>query len=142
MWNAFRFLATTALLWLIETICYCCFCLNELFLVLQERKYVFKGPWWTVYSWYCAFVLYCIALHFNITFANAQHSVYLVWCIRPKCPQQFFIAKNYWKCLQTVKCKSILPIMFMKICEKLKHIDLTSYVEVEKLTSKVNASLW
>ena len=95
----------TAPLWLIETICYRYFCLNELFSVLQDRKYVFKGPWWTVYSWYCVFVLYCIVLHFNVTFANAQHSVYLVWCIRPKCPQQFFIAKNYWKCLQTVMCK-------------------------------------
>ena len=129
----------TAPSWLIEIICYCCFCLNELFLVLQETKYVFKGPW---YSWCCVFVLYCIGLRFNVFFANARHSVYLVWCIRPKCPQQSFIAKDYWKCLQTVMCKSILPFMFMKICAKLKHIDLESYVKVEKLTSKVNVALW
>ena len=38
-------------------------------------------------------------------------------------------------------CKSMLPTMFVKMCVKLKHIHLASYVEVEKLTSKVNAAL-
>ena len=28
--------------------------------------------------------LYCIVLHFNVSFARAAHFVYLVWCIRPK----------------------------------------------------------
>ena len=40
-----------------------------------------------------------------------------------------------------LSCKSILPTMFIKMCVKLKHIHLASYVEVEKLTSKVNAAL-
>ena len=38
-------------------------------------------------------------------------------------------------------CKSMLPTMFIKMCIKLKHVHLPSYVEVEKLTSKVNAAL-
>ena len=38
-------------------------------------------------------------------------------------------------------CKSMLPTMFIKMCVKLKHIHLVSYVEVEKLTSEVNAAL-
>ena len=36
-------------------------------------------------------------------------------------------------------CKSMLATMFIKMCVKLKHINVTSYVEAEKLTSKVNA---
>ena len=35
----------------------------------------------------------------------------------------------------------MLPAMFIKMCVKLKHIHLASYVEVEELTSKVNAVL-
>ena len=38
-------------------------------------------------------------------------------------------------------CKSMLPTMFIKMCVKLRHIRLASYVGVEKLTSKVNAAL-
>ena len=38
-------------------------------------------------------------------------------------------------------CKSMLPIMLIKMCVKLKLLHLASYVEVEKLTSKVNAAL-
>ena len=49
---------------------------------------------------------------------------------------------SYWKFLQTVMCKLMLPTMFIKMCVKLKHIHLASYVEVEKLTSKVNAVSW
>ena len=32
-----------------------------------------------------AFFLYCIFLHFNVSFVRAAHFVYLVWCIRSKC---------------------------------------------------------
>ena len=35
----------------------------------------------------------------------------------------------------------MLPTMLIQVCVKLKHIDLASYVEVERLTSKVNAAL-
>ena len=35
----------------------------------------------------------------------------------------------------------MLPTMFIKMCAKSKHIHLTSYVEVEKCTLKVNAAL-
>ena len=38
-------------------------------------------------------------------------------------------------------CKSILPTIFIKMYVKLKPIHLASYVEIEKLTSKVNAAL-
>ena len=38
-------------------------------------------------------------------------------------------------------CKSMLPTMLIKMCVKLKHIHLASYVEGEKLTSKVNAAI-
>ena len=84
-----------ATLWLIETVNYLLLLLLSEFSVLQERKYVFKGPWWTVYSWYFVFVLFCIVLHFNVSFANALHFVCLLWCIKPKCPQQFFIARQF-----------------------------------------------
>ena len=49
---------------------------------------------------------------------------------------------SYWKCLQTLMCKSMLTPMFIKMYVKLKHIHLASNVEVEKLTSKVNAAGW
>ena len=80
-----------ATLRLIETVNYLLLLLLSEFSALQERKYVFKGP----YSWYCVFVLFCIILHFNVSFANALHFVCLVWCIKPKCPQQFFIARQF-----------------------------------------------
>ena len=38
-------------------------------------------------------------------------------------------------------CKLMLPTMFIKLCVKLKHIHLASYVGVEKPASKVNATL-
>ena len=36
----------------------------------------------------------------------------------------------------------MLPTVLIKMCVKLKHIHLASYVEVEKLTSKVNAAFY
>ena len=36
----------------------------------------------------------------------------------------------------------MLPAMFIKMCVKIKQIHLASYVEVEKLTSKLNAALY
>ena len=36
----------------------------------------------------------------------------------------------------------MFPTMFIKMCVKLEHIHLASYVEVEKRTLKVNAALW
>ena len=38
-------------------------------------------------------------------------------------------------------CKSVLRTMFIKLFVKLKHIYMTSYVGVKKLTSKVNVAL-
>ena len=38
-------------------------------------------------------------------------------------------------------CKSMLPTMFIKMCVKLKQIHLAWNVELEKLTSKLNATL-
>ena len=38
-------------------------------------------------------------------------------------------------------CKSIVPTMFIRMCVKLKHIHLASYVEAEKLNSRVNVAL-
>ena len=58
-------------------------------------KHVFKGPWWTIYSWYCVFVSSCIVLHFNVSFANPLHFSSLVWCLRPKCPYQFLSAIQF-----------------------------------------------
>ena len=43
---------------------------------------------------YFCFVLPC-STFFNDPFANAVRFVYLVLCIEPKCPQQFFIAKQF-----------------------------------------------
>ena len=92
---------------------------------------MFKGPWWTIYSSYCIFDLYCIVLHFNVSFANALHLLYLVWCIRPKCPRQFLLPCNsYWNFYRLL-CKSMIPTVFLKMFVKLKHIYLASYVEVE-----------
>ena len=67
--------------WSIDTVsyfCYCCFCLNELFSVLQET--CVQRPLMNNYSRYCVFVLYCIVLHFNVSFPNVLHFSYLVWC--------------------------------------------------------------
>ena len=38
-------------------------------------------------------------------------------------------------------CKSMLATMFIKMYVKLKHVNVASHVEVEKLTSKVNAAV-
>ena len=53
--------------------CYCCFCLNELFSYC--RKYVLKGPWWTIYSWYC----FCFILHCS-SFWCLLHYIFLSLC--------------------------------------------------------------
>ena len=49
--------------------------LNELFSILQEicvQRTLVKN-----YSWYCVFVLYCIVLHFNASFANVSFTFFL-----------------------------------------------------------------
>ena len=88
------------------------------------------------------FVLYCSVLHFNVFFANALH-FFLPWVVcKTKMPLTVFrchtvLTENACRLLS----KSVLPTTFIKMCIKLKHIHLASYVEVEKLNSKVNAAL-
>ena len=89
---------------------------------------------------FCAF-LHCIVPHFNVSCANAIHFFTL-------CADKTKMLLTVFHC-HTVPnenvcgllCKSMLPNMFIKMCVKLKQIHLASYLEVEKLTSKVNASL-
>ena len=106
------------------------------------RKYVFKRPWWTVYSWYCGFVLYCIVLPFNVPFATALH-------FSPCMVYETKMSLTVFHChtilivnVCRMLCKPMLLSMFIKMCVKLNHIHLASYMEVEKLASKINAALW
>ena len=105
-------------------------------------KHVFKGPWWTIYSWYYVFVLSRIVLHFNVSFANPLHFSFLFFWFKTKMPLTVLnchtiLHENVYRLL----CKSMLPTMFIKLCVKLKHIHLASYVGVEKIAPKVNAAL-
>ena len=108
------------------------------------RKYVFKGPSWTIYSWYCFFVLYCIFLHFNISFEKI-HYIFLPLCgVKTKIP---LTVLNCHAILIDNVCrlllKSMLPTMFIQLCVTFKHIYLASYVGVKELAAKVNAAvLW
>ena len=106
-------------------------------------------PWYiqrTLMNSILLILCFCFALHCSS-----------LWCLFCKCTT-FFLPCVVFKAEMPLTvfhchtilienvcrllCKSMLPTMFIKMCVKLKHIHLASYVEVEKLTSKVNAALW
>ena len=87
---------------------------------------------------------FCFVLHYFILMSLLQMNyIFLPWLVhKTKMPLTVFhchtiLIENVCRLL----CKSMLPTMFIKMCVKLKHIHLASYVEVEKLTPKVNAPL-
>ena len=70
------------------------------------------------------FILYCIFLHFIVSFANALNFFPCV-VFKAKMPLTVFncrtiLIENVCRLL----CKSMLPIMFIKLCVNLKHIHL------------------
>ena len=88
--------------------------------------------------------LFCTAVFFILmSLLQMQCNFFLPWVVcKTKMPLTIFhchtvLTKNACRLLS----KSMLPTMFIKRCIKLKHIHLASYVEVEKLNSKVNAAL-
>ena len=132
-----------ALLWLIETVNYL------LMLLLSE---------WTIFSIagnMCSkdldkqytldiVFLFCTALFFILMSLLQMHYIFLP-CMVYKTKILLTVFHCHTILIENVcrlSCKSMLPTMFIKMCVKLKHIHLASSVEVEKLTSKVNAALW
>ena len=87
--------------------------------------------------------LFCTALFFILMSLLQMHYIFLTLCgVETKMPLTVLnchtvLIENVCKLL----CKLILRTMFIKVCVKLKHIHLASYVGVKKLTSKVNAAL-
>ena len=87
--------------------------------------------------------LFCTALFFILMSLLQMHYIFLTLCgVKTKMPLTVLnchtiLIENVCRLL----CKSMLPSMFVKLCVKLKHIDLVAYVGVEKLTLKVNAAL-
>ena len=88
--------------------------------------------------------LFCTAL-FSILMSLLQMHYISLPCMvcKTKMPLTIFhchtfLIEHFCRLL----CKPMLPTMFIKIYIKLNQIHLTSYVEVEKLTSNVNAALW
>ena len=78
--------------------------------------------------------LHCIVPHFNVSCANALH--FLTLCgDKTKMPLIVFHCNTI---LNENVCRLLcmLPNMFIKMCVKLKHIHLASYLEVEKLASR------
>ena len=88
--------------------------------------------------------LFCTALFFILMSLLQMHYIFLPFMVhKTKMSLTIFhchtiLTENVCRLL----CNSMLPTMFIKMCVKLKHIHRASYVEVEKLTSKVNAALW
>ena len=121
------------------TICYCCFYLNEMFLVLQEIR-VQR----TLNSILLILCFFGTALFFILMSLLRMHYICFTFCdVSDQNGLNSFrcytiLIKNFCRLL----CKSMLPTLFITMCAKLKHIHLSSYVEAEKLTSKVNAALW
>ena len=132
-----------ALLWLVETV--------NFFLPLLLSE-------WTVFSIagnMCSkdldkqytldiVFLFCTALFFILMSLLQMHYIFLP-CMVYKTKILLTVFHCHTILIENVcrlSCKSMLPTMFIKMCVKLKHIHLASSVEVEKLTSKVNAALW
>ena len=94
------------------------------------RKCVFKGLWWTIHSWFCVFVLYCIVLLFRVSFENALH---FLPCVVYKTKLSLTVFECRTILIRNVSrllCKSMFSTMFIKMCVKLKHIHLASYFGV------------
>ena len=124
----------------VRYISYCCFCLNELFSVFQEiciQRTLMNNILLILF-----FVLYCIFLHFNISFEKI-HYIFLPLCgVKTKIP---LTVLNCHAILIDNVCrlllKSMLPTMFIQLCVTFKHIHLASYVGVKELAAKVNAAV-
>ena len=131
-----------ALLWSIETVnyfCYCCVCLNKLFSVLQEI-YVQRILMNNILLILCfCFVLNCSS--FQCIFCKCTTSFVCVPCVVHKTKMPLTILYCHTILIENV-CRLLSKSLFIKMCIKLKHIHLASYLGVEKLTSKVNAALW
>ena len=111
-----------SLLWLIETVNYLLLLLLSEWTVFGIAGNMCSKDLDKEYTLDIVF-LYCIVLYFNVSFANALHFFSLVFHCHA------ILIENVCRLL----CKSTLPTMFIKICVRLKHIHLASYVEVEKL---------
>ena len=88
--------------------------------------------------------LFCTALFFILMYLSQMQYIFLP-CTVYKTKMLLKVFHCHTILIENIcrlSWKSMLPTMFIKICVKLKHIHLASYVEAEKLTSKVNASLW
>ena len=82
--------------------------------------------------------LFCTALFFILMYLLQTH-IFLP-CVVFKTKMSFAVFNCHIILIENlcrVLCKSMLPTMFNKLCVKLKHIHLTSYLGVEK----VNAAL-
>ena len=87
--------------------------------------------------------LFCTALLFILMLLLQMHYIFLP-CVVYKSKMSLLVFKCHTILIEKVYrllCKSMLPTMFIKMCVKLNHIHLSSYVGVEKLTLKVNAAL-
>ena len=88
--------------------------------------------------------LFCTALFSILMSLWQMHYIFLPCMVcKTKMPLTVFhcytfLIEHFCRLL----CKPMLPTMFINIYLKLKDIHLASYVEVEKLASKVNAALW
>ena len=88
--------------------------------------------------------LFCTALLFILMLLLQMHYIFLP-CVVYKSKMSLLVFKCHTILIEKVcrlLCKSMLPTMFIKMCVKLNHIHLASYVGVEELTLKVNAALW
>ena len=129
-----------ALLWSIEAVSYFCYCcLNEMFSVLQEicvQRTLMNNILMILF--FC-FVLHCSS--FKCHFCKC--STIFFPCVVFKTKMHLTVLNCYANVIENVcrlLCTSMLPTMFIKLCLKLKHIHLTSYVNEEKLAAKVNAA--
>ena len=88
--------------------------------------------------------LFCIAVFFILMPLLQMHYIFstLGGVLDQNVLNSFLLPYNsFWKCLQTVMQANASNYIYQDVC-KVKPIHLASYVEVEKLTSKVNAALW
>ena len=121
-----------------------CFCLNELFLVLQEIC-VQRTLMNSILLILCFF--FCTALVFILMSLLQIHYIFFLpsMVYKTRMPLTVFHCHTILIENETVicrlLCKSILSTMFIKTCVKSTHNDLASYVEVGKLNSKINAAL-
>ena len=130
------------LLWLIETVNYL------LSLLLSEwNVFIIPGNMCSKdlgkqYTLGIVF-LFCTALFFILMVFFLQMRYIFLPCMVTKMLLTVFLCHTILiENVRRLSCNSMLPTMFIKMCVKLKHIHLASYVEVDKLTSTVNATLW